>query len=332
MCYHIAVIGGDGIGPEVIEATVYLLRRLTTDFDFEFLEAGDSTYETTGEALPKKTLEGALKADAVLLGACGETAADVVIRLRQELETYTNLRPIRALQGITCMKPATDLVIVRENTECLYKGIENEISPGVTTATRVITERASTKIGNFAFDYAKKQGYQTVTAIHKVNVLPKTDGLFLESIDQIAKKRKMDYEKMLVDAAALHLVMNPERFDVIVTTNMFGDILSDLSGGLIGGLGLCPSANIGENHGLFEPVHGTAPDIAQKGLANPTATILSACHMLKFLGETEAAKNVQTALQQTIIKGKTTPDLGGNLGTMEMASEIEKNLIGNNEI
>ncbi|MFB6291692.1 MAG: isocitrate/isopropylmalate family dehydrogenase [Candidatus Bipolaricaulia bacterium] len=322
----VAVIPGDGVGSEVVEAAVWILKNMPIEIEFESYPAGDEVLADRGTALPEETLSAAREANAVLLGAVGDTAADVVIKLRQELDTYVNLRPIKAYPGVDCVDPNTDLVIVRENTECLYSGIENEIVPGVTTATRVISEVASKRIAEYAFDYAKSEGRPLVSAIHKNNVLPVTGGQFLEAVESIADKYDTEYEDILVDAAALYLVKEPERFEVVLTTNLFGDILSDLSAGLIGGLGLSPSANIGEDHGLFEPVHGTAPDIAGQGVVNPTATILSASYMLNFLGEPEQADKLEEAVEKTLAKGETTPDLGGNLSTMEMARAISRRL------
>lgn len=319
---NVAVIPGDGVGPEVVGATVEVLEELPVDLEFNELSAGDRVKENRGTPLPEETLEGARAADAVLLGAVGETAADVVIRLRQELDTYVNLRPVKAYPGVECVDPTTDMVIVRENTECLYAGIENRIAPGVTTATRVITESASKRIAEFAFDYAESEGRSLVSAIHKNNVLPVTGNQFLEAADGVAESSDVDYEDVLVDAAALYMVKDPERFEVVLTTNLFGDILSDLAAGLIGGLGLSPSANIGDEHGLFEPVHGTAPDIAGEGKVNPTAAILSGSYMLNFLGAGDYGKKLESAVEETLAAGDTTPDLGGDLTTTEMARAV----------
>ena len=318
----IAVIPGDGVGPEVIGATVKILDGLPVDLEYNEYPAGDGALENTGTALPAETLSAAREADAVLMGAIGETAVDVVIRLRQELDTYVNLRPIKAYPGVECVNSDADLVMVRENTECLYAGIETEIVPGVTTATRVISEFASKRIARYAFDYAEAEGRNLVSAIHKNKVLPVTGGEFLSAFREVAEDYDIEYEDVLVDAAALYLVKEPERFDVVLTTNLFGDILSDLAAGLIGGLGLSPSANIGEDHGLFEPVHGTAPDIAGQGIVNPTATVLSASYMLNFLGESELAKRLESAVEGVLEAGETTPDLGGELSTMEMAEAV----------
>lgn len=320
----VAVIPGDGVGPEVVEAAVTVLESLPVDLDFTRHLAGDAVLAERGKALPDETMKAAKEADAVLLGAIGDSAADVVIRLRQELDTYVNLRPIKAYPGVDCVDPKADLVIVRENTECLYAGIENKIVPGVTTATRVISAKASKRIAKYAFDYAETEGRPLVSAIHKNNVLPITGGQFLESVEGVAAEYEVEFEDILVDAAALYLVKEPERFEVLLTTNLFGDILSDLAAGLIGGLGLSPSANIGDHHGLFEPVHGTAPDIAGQGIVNPTAAILSASYMLNFLGEFEQANKLEEAVERTLSEGDTTPDLGGNMSTMEMARAVSR--------
>lgn len=321
--YRIAVIPGDGIGPEVIEAALEVLEATGVNFSFQHCEAGDGCFAKHGAALPEETLKHALESDAVLFGAAGDTAADVILRLRRELNTFVNLRPVWALPDVPCLYPKTKLVIVRENTECLYRGIESEITPGVVTATRVITQKASECIARFAFEYAQANEFHKVTAVHKANVLKKSDGLFLSSVRAVAKNfPKIIYDEALVDAVAMHLVMQPERFQVIVTTNLFGDILSDLAAGLIGGLGLCPSANLGEHHALFEPVHGTAPDIAGGNIANPTAAILCGAMMLRHLGEMASAQQIESALEETIAMGQTTPDLRGTLSTMKMAQTV----------
>ncbi len=324
MTKQVVVIPGDGVGPEVTGAAVDILKGLPVDLDFSTYPAGDKLKKETGKALPDETLQAATEADAVLLGAVGNTAAEVVIRLRQELDTFVNLRPTKAFSGVDCINPNTDLVIVRENTECLYSGIEHDLSDNVTTATRVITKRASERIARYAFDYARAEGRSRVTAIHKNNVLPVTGNRFLDTVEEVSEEYEgeVEYEDLLVDATAMYIVMDPERFDVIVTTNLFGDILSDEAAGLVGGLGLSPSANIGDDHGIFEPVHGTAPDIAGENVANPTAAILSVGYMLKFLGYPELATELETAVDETIAAGQTTLDLGGDLSTTEMGQAV----------
>ncbi len=319
---RIAVIPGDGIGKEVMEAAMLVLQKLDLPFEYEYYEAGDEAFEKYGVALPEETLEGCKKSDAVLFGAAGETAADVIVRLRQELQTYANVRPARAIKGVKCLYPNLDIVIVRENTECLYLGIEFEVD-GVAEAVRIISRRASERIARFAFELAKREGRKKVAALHKANVMKRTCGMFRDACRAVASEYPdIAFEEYYIDAACMYLVMDPYRFDVIVTTNMFGDIVSDLAAGLVGGLGLAPSANIGERWAIFEPVHGAAFDIAGKGIANPTAMILTACMMLRHFGYLEEAKRVERAVEETIASGKRTPDLGGKLGTMEFAKEI----------
>ncbi len=319
---RIGVIPGDGIGKEVMEAAMLVLQKLDLPFEYEYYEAGDEAFEKYGVALPEETLEGCKKSDAVLFGAAGETAADVIVRLRQELQTYANVRPARAIKGVKCLYPNLDIVIVRENTECLYLGIEFEVD-GVAEAVRIISRRASERIARFAFELAKREGRKKVAALHKANVMKRTCGMFRDACRAVASEYPdITFEEYYIDAACMYLVMDPYRFDVIVTTNMFGDIVSDLAAGLVGGLGLAPSANIGERWAIFEPVHGAAFDIAGKGIANPTAMILTACMMLRHFGYLEEAKRIERAVEETIASGKCTPDLGGKLGTMEFAKEV----------
>jgi len=323
----IAVIPGDGIGKEVMEAALFILENLNTGISWEEYEAGDYVKDRTGVALPDETLRGAKSSDAVLFGAAGETAAEVIIRLRQELGTYVNLRPARAFRGVNCLHPGTDMVIVRENSECLYRGIEFMAEDGISVAMRIITEKASERIAEFAFNYARKNGRKKVTAVHKANVMKLTCGTFRSSCRKVSERYSdILYDEYYVDAAAMFIATDPGRFDVVVTTNLFGDILSDISAGVTGGLGLAPSANIGDERGIFEPVHGSAPDIAGKGIANPTAMILSLSLMLNHLGFNEESRMVEMALESVIEKGLVTPDLGGSLKTMEMAGEVVKTI------
>jgi 3-isopropylmalate dehydrogenase len=333
--YKIAVIPGDGIGKEVMEATLNILDALNIDFKYEFAEAGDECKEKTGVALPQQTIDIVKRADACLFGAAGETAADVIVRLRQEMDLFANLRPVKSYPGIDSLFDNLDFMIVRENTEGMYIGEEEYIkdsSQNITgaTAKRVITRKASKRIVNYAFQYAKDNNRKKVTGVHKANVLKKTDGLFKEVFYEVARNYKSDNieaEDFYVDATAMYLLTRPQSFEVIVTTNLFGDILSDEGAGLVGGLGLLPSANIGEKRALFEPVHGSAPDIAGKGLANPTAMILSSLMMLEYLGEKEAASKLDKAILEVLSVGETvTGDLGGNASTMEMAEAIKEKI------
>lgn len=325
--YKISVIPGDGIGKEVMDATLHVLEAIDVEFDYKFADAGDEHMEKTGVALPQETVDIVKASQACLFGAAGETAADVIVKMRQELDLYVNLRPVKSYPGTNCIFDNLDFVIVRENTEGLYIGLEEETDEGA-TATRVVTKKASERICKYAFEYAKKTGRGKVTAVHKANVLKKTDGVFKDSFYQMAEQYpEMELDDRYVDATAMFFITKPEMFDVIVTTNLFGDILSDEGAGLVGGLGLIPSANIGENQGLFEPVHGSAPRHAGKGTANPSAMILSAVLMLDYLEEIDAARKLEEALVKVLEEGKVvTPDLGGNASTMEMAAEVRSKL------
>jgi 3-isopropylmalate dehydrogenase len=326
--YKIAVIPGDGIGKEVMEATLHILDASSIEFEYTFADAGDDVAEKTGIPLPKETINVVKQSQACLFGAAGESAADVIVKLRKELDLYVNLRPVKAYPGTKSLFEDIDFVIVRENTEGLYSGIEEYTEEGA-TALRVITNKASERICRFAFEYAKKTGRKKVTAVHKANVLKKTDGIFKDNFYKVAKEfNGLELDDKYVDATAMFFITQPNMFSVIVTTNLFGDILSDEGAGLVGGLGLIPSANIGEKYGLFEPVHGSAPLIAGKGIANPTAMALSAVMMLEYLGEIEEAKKLEKSIIKVLNEAKiVTKDLGGNASTMEMAAEIKAKFV-----
>ena len=324
--YNIAVIPGDGIGSEVMEATISVLDNLDIDFDYTFGEAGDACLEKTGSALPQKTIEIVRNADACLFGAAGETAADVIVKLRQEMKMFANLRPVKAYPNTNSLSDNIDFMIVRENTEGLYIADKEELTDEGAVAKRVITREAEERIINYAFQYAKDNGKSKVTGVHKANVLKKSDGLFKEIFYEVGENYPdIKKEDFYVDATAMYLITQPESFEVIVTTNLFGDILSDEGAGLVGGLGLIPSANIGNDGALFEPVHGSAPDIAGKGIANPIAMMLSAVMMLRYLGENDSADSLDNAILTLLSEGKVlTGDLGGNATTKEVADEIIK--------
>lgn len=319
--YNIAVIPGDGIGEEVVNATTTVLDKLDIQFNYTHAIAGDKCKKETGVPLPDETIQIAKDSDAVLFGAAGETAADVIVRLRHELSTFVNLRPVKSLQPEKYGN--IDFMIVRENTEDLYIGDEEETPEGA-IARKKITKAASDKISEYAFQYAKDTGRKKVTAVHKANVLKISDGLFKKCFYETAEKYpEIESNDFYVDATAMYLITNPLDFEVIVTSNLYGDILSDEGAGLVGGLGMIPSANIGDENGLFEPVHGSAPDIAGQGIANPVATILSACMMLDYLGESESARKIEKIIVDVIQEGKVvTPDLGGTAATQEMAEYI----------
>ena len=326
--YQIAVIPGDGIGREVMEATIHVLNGLDIDFDYIYAEAGDECLEKTGTALPDETLDIIRNADACLFGAAGETAADVIVKIRQEMKMFANLRPIKSYPNTNSLFDNIDFMIVRENTEGLYIANEESYTDEGAIAKRIITREAEKRIIDYAFKYAQENNKTKVTGVHKANVLKKSDGLFREIFYEVAS----DYpdiatEDFYVDATAMYLITQPESFEVIVTTNLFGDILSDEGAGLVGGLGLIPSANIGEDGALFEPVHGSAPDIAGQGIANPFAMILSAAMMLDFLHEHESAQKLSSAVVKVLEEAKTlTPDLGGEASTMEVAEAVKNAL------
>ncbi len=331
MKYNIALLPGDGIGPEVVDATVKVLEALEKkteiEFNFKTYMIGDAEKKKSGTALPQATIQGVKDADASLFACVGETAKETILPLRQKFNLYANLRPAKAYPGVHALQPKTDLMIIRENTEDLYKMIGDR-SPRSAFNVRVITWEASERIVRYAFEYAKANGKTKVTSIHKANVLDYTDGLYLEASRAVAKEYpEIEYQELIVDAAGMRLVMNPESFQVVVTTNMFGDILSDVVAGLVGGLGMAPSGNVGDGMCIFEPVHGSAPDIAGKGIANPAACILSAAMMLDWLKEEKAADMIEEAVLKVLIEGKVkTPDLGGKNKTTEFADAVAKAL------
>ena len=328
--YQIAVVPGDGIGQEVMKATIDVLDSLDIDFEYVYGEAGDACLEKNGTALPGETLDIIRQADACLFGAAGETAADVIVKIRQEMKMFANLRPVKAYPHTNSLSDEIDFMIVRENTEGMYIADEEKYTDEGAIARRIITREAERRIIDYAFKYAVENNKSKVTAVHKANVLKKTDGLFKEIFYEVAENYPdIATEDFYVDATAMYLITQPESFEVIVTTNLFGDILSDEGAGLVGGLGLIPSANIGLDGALFEPVHGSAPDIAGKGIANPIAMMLSAVMMLRYLGENDAADKFDAAILKLLNDANTlTGDLGGNASTMDVAGEVIKNING----
>jgi 3-isopropylmalate dehydrogenase len=326
--YKIAVVPGDGIGKEVMQATIEVLNALGIDFEYAYGDAGDECLEKNGTALPEETLDIIREADACLFGAAGETAADVIVKIRQEMKMFANLRPVKAYPNTNSLCDEIDFMIVRENTEGMYIADEEEYTEDGAIARRIITRQAERRIVDYAFNYAKENNRTRVTGVHKANVLKKSDGLFKEVFYEVAKQYPdIAAEDFYVDATAMYLITQPQNFEVIVTTNLFGDILSDEGAGLVGGLGLIPSANIGEDGALFEPVHGSAPDIAGQGKANPIAMMLSAVMMLRYLGEIEAADKFEAAILKVLTDANVlTGDLGGCATTAELASEVKNNL------
>ncbi|MCQ5373416.1 MAG: isocitrate/isopropylmalate dehydrogenase family protein [Candidatus Methanomethylicia archaeon] len=330
--YRIALMRGDGIGPEQTDATLKVLSALEeiSNFRLEFLEVegGDDCLKRRGTPLPEESIETIRKADACLKGPVGESAADVIVRLRILFDLYANLRPVKSYPGVPALRPDIDMLFVRENTEDLYKGYEFYVGED-TVALRVITRRGCTRIAEMAFKYAMKRR-RKVTAVHKANVMRITDGLFRDICREIAKKYpEVTFEELYVDAASMHLIKRPHEFDVIVTPNMFGDILSDEAAQIGGGLGMAAGANIGDSYGLFEPIHGSVPSKAGKRVANPTSMILASKLMLEWLGENQAAKMIEEAVIKTLSERKVlTYDLGGTASTDEMGEEIARNLRG----
>jgi isopropylmalate/isohomocitrate dehydrogenase-like protein len=330
MSRAVAVIGGDGIGPEVVDAALQVLDALDVDVEYLHASAGLACRKRTGEYLPEATLTAVREADAVLFGAITSPLANedpayksVILALREELDTYANVRPARDL-GQPCVAPGLDLVLVRENSEGLYNAPETEDEEGVTTHRR-ITRRGSERVIRFAFEHAQKTGRRTLHCLHKANVLRKSDGLFLSTFRAMAPEYDIVAKEMLLDNAALQLVLRPKQFDALVTMNLYGDVLSDEIAGLVGGLGFAPSGSYGPRAALFEPVHGSAPDIAGKNAANPSGAILSAAMMLDHLGLPDAARRVEDALRGALRLGRT-PDAGGSLTTSAFAGLVVEGL------
>jgi 3-isopropylmalate dehydrogenase len=322
MTHSIVVIPGDGIGSEVVPAARRILKTTPPEFRFIEAEAGDHVEAATGEALPSETVEAVREADATLFGAAGETAADVILPLRSAVESFVNVRPARAYPGVDALRPEMDVVFLRENTEGVYAGHEDRLTEDAATLTRLVTESASRRLAEFACEYVDDAGHDSFTIAHKANVMRVTDGLFRDAVADVAEERGVDTDTALMDALAMHLCLTPEAYDVIVCPNLAGDVLSDLSAGLVGGLGLLPSANIGAENALFEPVHGSAPDIAGEGVANPSATVLSAAMLLEYLGYDDAAARVREATTGVLEDGPRTPDLGGSAGTEAVTDAI----------
>ncbi len=330
MAYNICVIRGDGIGNDVIDAGLKLLSHINLDFNYTYAEAGYDCYLKNGTSIPQKTIDACRDADATFFGAVSSPPDIVdyksaIVTLRKELDLFVNVRPIKSLP-VDISRPNIDIVMMRENTEGMYKGIEREEN-GLAIAERHISEKASKRLAEFTYDYARNNNRKRVTVVHKANVLRKTCGLFRRTVLAVSENfPDIETEEVIVDAMAMRLIKEPERFDVVVTTNLFGDILSDEASQLVGGLGIAPSGNIGEKTGLFEPVHGSAPKYAGKDVANPTATFLSAAMMMDFLGEKKEGYTIRNSIFKTFAEGKRTKDLGGDLGTLAFTEAVINNL------
>ncbi len=329
MAHRVTLIPGDGIGPELAEATRRVLDASGVEFDWEVVEAGEACIAEYGTPLPDHVLESIKRNRIAIKGPIttpvGKGFRSVNVTLRQALGLYANLRPARSIKGLDTRYDDVDLVIVRENTEDLYAGIEHMVGPDAAESIKIITRAASERIARFAFEYAVANGRRKVTAVHKANIMKLSDGLFLEACGTVAAdyEGRIEFEDRIVDNMCMQLVQKPDLYDVLVLPNLYGDIVSDLAAGLVGGLGVAPGANIGTEAAVFEPVHGSAPKYAGQNKANPTALLLSGVLMLRHLGHPDAAERVETAVRDVIAEGRTvTYDLGGTAGTSEFADAV----------
>jgi isocitrate dehydrogenase (NAD+) len=328
MKHKITLIPGEGIGPEVASATQRVLEAARVQIDWEEISGRADRSTDQGKSVNQAAVDSVRQNRVALKGpmatAIAGGAPSVNVALRKKLDLYANLRPVRNLPGVKSRYENVDLILVRENTEDLYSGLEHEVVPGVVESLKIITEKASTRIARFAFDYAKRHSRKKIHAIHKANIMKLSDGLFLRSVRTVAAQfPEIDYKELIVDNACMQIVMDPLQFDMLLLPNLYGDVMSDLAAGLVGGLGVVPSANIGDESAMFEAVHGTAPDIAGKGLANPTALLMSSILMLDHLGEPTAARRIEAALEKVYREAKhTTRDVGGPAGTDEFAQAV----------
>ncbi len=334
--HQIVLIPGDGIGPEVAAATVRVLEAAEAPVEWAEHHAGVAALETLGEVLPEQTLDAVRERGLALKGPCttpvGEGFTSVNVQLRKRLDLYAAVRPVRTLPGIRTRYEDVDLVVIRENTEGLYSGIENEVTKGVVTSLKVATEVASTRIARAAFQYARDRGRKKVTVMHKANIMKMTDGMFIRcarTVREVEGFTDVEYEEVIIDAGCMKLVQDPTQFDVLLLENLYGDVLSDLCAGFVGGLGVIPGANIGNDYAVFEAVHGSAPDIAGKGVANPLSLLMSAVMMLNHIADTRAdedcravASRIREGYNRALSDGQKTRDLGGELGTEEFASAL----------
>lgn len=333
LAHQITCIPGDGIGPEITEAVVRILEAAGVKIDWEVVEAGEEVVAKFGKPLPDAALHSIRKNGVALKGPIttpiGGGYRSANVEIRQRLDLYACFRPVKSLPGVPCLYDDVDIYVVRENTEGLYTGIEHLVVPGVAESIKIITEKGSLRIAEFAFALAEREDRKKVTAVHKANIMKVADGLFLECCRKVAKRyREIEYEEMIIDATCQQIVMRPRRFDVMLMGNLYGDILSDLASGLIGGLGVSPGANIGEGVAVFEAVHGSAPDIAGRGLANPLALLRSAVLMLRHMGETEAADRIDAAILAAVADpANHTRDIGGTATTDQITEAVLSSLL-----
>jgi isocitrate dehydrogenase (NAD+) len=328
MRHKVTLIPGEGIGPEVAAATRRVLEASAVQIDWEELEARTDKTTEAGQLVNQSAVDSVRKNRVALKGPTGTAIAggapSVNVALRKALDLYANLRPVKNLPGVKSRFENVDIVLVRENTEDLYSGLEHEVVPGVVESLKIITERASTRIARFAFEYAKRNSRKKIHAIHKANIMKLGDGLFLRSVRAVAAQYpETEYKELIVDNACMQMVLDPQQFDMLLLPNLYGDVMSDLAAGLVGGLGIVPSGNIGDECAMFEAVHGTAPDIAGKGLANPTALLMSGVMMLNHLGERSAAQRVEAAIERVYREHRhVTRDLGGTASTQEFTDAV----------
>lgn len=333
MKHKITLIPGDGIGPEVTAATLKVIEAAGLEVEWETINAGKDAFEKHGQYLPDELMESIQRTRVAIKGPIstpiGKGFSSINVALRKALTLYANFRPIKNLPGVKTRFDDVDIIVVRENTEDLYSGLEHVVVPGVVESLKIITAEASTRIARFAFAYARKHARKKITSVHKANIMKLSDGLFLECVRNIAELYpEITYEEMIVDNTCMQMVLDPQQFDVMLLENLYGDIVSDLGAGLVGGLGLVPGANLGESCAIFEPVHGSAPKIARKNMANPTAMILSAVLMFEHLGETEKAALIASAVEKVYANGKLrTPDLGGDASTSQFTEAVMQHIV-----
>ncbi len=333
MKHKITLIPGDGIGPEVTEATLKVIEAAGIEVEWEILNAGAEAFQKCGKYLPDELLDSIHRNHVAIKGPIstpiGGGFSSINVTLRKALNLYANFRPIKNLPGVKTRFDNVDIIVVRENTEDLYSGLEHVVVPGVVESLKIITAEASTRIARFAFDYARRKNRKKISAIHKANIMKLSDGLFLACVREVARLYpEIQYEEMIVDNTCMQMVLDPGQFDVMLLENLYGDIVSDLGAGLVGGLGLVPGANLGEECAVFEPAHGSAPKIAGKNQANPTAMLLSSVLMFQYLGETEKANRIAYAIETVYLKGRTrTSDLGGTASTTQFAEAVVQHLV-----
>jgi isocitrate dehydrogenase (NAD+) len=333
MKHKVTLIPGDGIGPEITRSTLKIIEAAGIEVEWEKFLVGADAFTKYGKYIPDDLMDSIRRTHVALKGPVttpvGQGFASVNVALRKALGLYANFRPIKNLPGVKTRFENVDIVVVRENTEDLYSGIEHVVVPGVVECLKIITAEASTRIARFAFDYARKKNRKKISAIHKANIMKLSDGLFLDCVRKVAAiYPEIQYEEIIVDNACMQMVLNPEKYDVMLLENLYGDIVSDLGAGLVGGLGLVPGANLGEDCAVFESVHGSAPSIAGKNIANPTAMILTAVLMLQYLGENEKAARIAAAVERVYLEGVVrTQDLGGKFGTMEFTEAVQAHLV-----